>query len=364
MSINQLYHTSLQQLRQLRPKERITRVRTFAALMAGIMQSKSVHLSHIALKIPSCAKELSITRRLERLLDNGALRVRAWYAPIARAWLASAARTTHEVRLIVDTTKVSFAHQKLMVALAFQRRAIPIAWTWRKGAKGHSSAIVQIALLAYVRSLLPPNVPVVLVGDSEFEAGDLQAQLDVWGWGYVLRQKPNNQVQEPEEHSWQAFRNLVARAGQSVWVAGARLTRKHARQVNLLAHWAEGEKEPWLLATNLPSRRVALRAYRRRMWLDELFGDLKGHGFDLERSHLRHFARLSRLTLAVVLLYAWLVTTAVRVIKRGLRHSVDRHDRRDLSIFQIGLRWIERCMKNGQPFTIPFAPLDLKLSGS
>ena len=364
MSINQLYHTSLQQLRQLRPSERITRVRTFAALMAGIMQSKSVHLSHIALKIPGRAKEPSITRRFSRLLDNGALRVRAWYAPIARAWLESQARTTGEVRLILDTTKVSFAHQQLMVALAFQRRAIPIAWTWRKGAKGHSSAIVQTALLAYVRSLLPRGVPVVIVGDSEFEAGELQAQLERWGWGYVLRQKPNNQVQTAKQRRWQAFRALVRHAGQSIWVGGGRLTRKHARRVNLLAHWAEGEKEPWLLATNLPTRRAALRAYQRRMWLDELFGDLKGHGFELERSHLRHFARLSRLTLAVVLLYAWLVTTAVRVIKRGLRQQVDRQDRRDLSIFQIGLRWIERCMKNGQPFTMPFAPMALKLSGS
>jgi hypothetical protein len=364
MSINHLYHTSLQQLRQLRPSERITRLRTFAALMSGIMQSKSVQLSQIALKIPSGAKEPSIVRRLERLLDNAAVRVREWYAPLARTWLQSAARTTGEVRLIVDTTKVSFAHQLLMVALAFQRRAIPIAWTCRKGAKGHSSARVQIALLSYVRSLLPSNVPVVIVGDSEFESGELQAQLDAWGWGYVLRQKPNNQVQALKQRHWQAFRTLVRCAGQSVWVAGGRLTRKHARQVNLLAHWAEGEKEPWLLASNLPNRRAALRAYRRRMWLDELFGDLKGHGFDLERSHLRHFARLSRLTLAVVLLYAWLVITGVRVIKRGLRQLLDRHDRRDLSIFQIGFRWIERCMKNVQPFAMPFAPMDPKLSGS
>jgi hypothetical protein len=268
------------------------------------------------------------------------------------------------VRLIVDTTKVSFAHRLLMVALAFQRRAIPIAWTWRKGAKGHSSAIVQIALLAYVRSLLPPGVPVLVVGDSEFEAASLQAQLDEWGWGYVLRQKPTNQVRASQQRHWLAFRALVRCAGQSVWMASGRLTRKHARRVNLLAHWAEGEKEPWLLATNLPTRRAALRAYRRRMWLDELFGDLKRHGFDLQGSHLRHFARLSRLTLAVVMVYAWLVITGVRVIKRGLRQQVDRHDRRDLSIFQIGLRWIERCMKNVQPFAMPFAPMDLKLSGS
>jgi hypothetical protein len=140
MSINQLYHTTLRQLRQLCPTQRITRLRTFAWLMVGILQSKSVQLSQIALKIPGRAKETSTVRRLERLLDTEAVRVREWYAPIARAWLLSQASTTGEVRLILDSTKVSFAHQQLMVALAFQRRAIPIAWTWRKGAKGHSSA--------------------------------------------------------------------------------------------------------------------------------------------------------------------------------------------------------------------------------
>jgi hypothetical protein len=357
MSINHLYHTSLQQLRQLRASERITRLRTFAALMSGIVQSRSVYLSQIALKIEGRAKELSIVRRLERLLANAALRVRDWYMPIVRAWLHSQARTTGEVRLILDSTKVSFAHQLLMVALAFQRRAIPIAWTWRKGARGHSSARVQIALLAYVRTLLPKNVAVLVVGDSEFEAGELQAQLERWGWRYALRQKPNNQVQRAEQSSWQAFRALVKCPGQSVWVAAGRLTQRHARRVNLLAHWALGEDQPWLLATNLPTRRATLRAYRRRVWLDELFGDLKGHGFDLEASHLRHFQRLSRLTLAVVLLYDWLVTSGARVIKHGLRHYVDRNERRDLSIFQIGLRWIERCLTNAHPITMRFAPV-------
>jgi hypothetical protein len=60
-----------------------------------------------------------------------------------------------------------------------------------------------------------------------------------------------------------------------------------------------GEDAPWLLASNLLSEQETLRAYRRRMWVDEMFGDWKGHGFDLESTHLIHFQRLSRLTLAV-----------------------------------------------------------------
>lgn len=37
------------------------------------------------------------------------------------------------------------------------------------------------------------------------------------------------------------------------------------------------------------------------MWVEELFGDLKGHGFDLEAIHLQDFGRLSRLVLAAMI---------------------------------------------------------------
>jgi len=79
---------------------------------------------------------------------------------------------------------------------------------------------------------------------------------------------------------------------------------------------------------------------------------LKKHGFDLERTMLRHFDRLSRLTLAVALLYVWLVSIGTRSIRDGLRDLVDRNERRDLSIFQIGLRFTERCVINAYFFRV------------
>ena len=78
-----------------------------------------------------------------------------------------------------------------------------------------------------------------------------------------------------------------------------------------------------------------------------MFGDFKKHGFDLESTHLRHYARLSRLTLAVALLYTWLIDLGRKVIKNGLRHWVDRAERRDLSIFQIGLRFLDWRLTHG-----------------
>lgn len=352
MPTNPLYHTWFQRIRVLRPDQRITQVRAFAWLLVGIFQSRSVSLSRVAGKIPGPAKLVSVTRRLSRLLDNADIRVREWYGPIARQWLEAQFRNLGEIRLIVDGTKVGFQHQLLVVCLAYRKRAIPIGWTWVKHTKGHSAAWKHLALLAYVRKLLPAGAAVFLVGDSEFGAVEILRQLNRWGWFYVLRQKTSTHVWLNEQQGWQAFGSFVRQPGDSCWLGAGYLAESAIYPVNLLAHWEKGENEPWCLATNLPDRSMTLRYYSRRMWIEEMFGDLKKHGFDLESTMLRHFERLSRLTLAVALLYAWSLTAGVKTIHRGLRGLVDRKDRRDLSIFQIGLRIIERCITNGIEFKI------------
>lgn len=294
MPINRLYHSWLRQITQLYPGERITRLRNLVWLMVGIYHSKSVHLSKIALKIPGDAKTQSSVQRLSRFLQNPAVRVRTWYEPMARDILRAMANTVGEIRLIADGSTVGFGNQLLMVAVAFRKRSLPIAWTWVRSSRGHSSARKQLALLAYVRSLISVETPVLLVGDSEFGSVDVMRQLETWKWQYALRQKRNHKVKWGAQRNWQYFGDTVTQPGQSNWLGRGLLTLEHAYPTNLLAHWKSGEKEPWLLATNLPSRQATLRAYGRRMWIEEMFGDMKGNGFDLESTHLRHFMRLSR----------------------------------------------------------------------
>lgn len=289
-----------------------------------------------------------------RFLNNPAIHVREWYEGIAVAILNGMAESVGEIRLIIDSSKIGFGHQLLMVTVAYRRRAIPLAWTWIRCSRGHSSAHKQLALLSYVRGLLPKSIPVLLVGDSEFGSVDVLKTLKRWRWTYVLRQKGSHQIKLLGQRHWQRFDALITRPGQSLWLGPGYLTYAHHFKVNLFAYWKTGEDEPWLLATNLSTPQATLAAYRRRMWIEEMFGDLKTHGFDLEKTHLRHFMRLSRLTLAVALLYVWLVAFGSHIIKTSIRYLVDRADRRDLSIFRIGLRMIERRLTNGFDFSISF----------
>jgi hypothetical protein len=369
MPINRLYGSLRDLLVQLRPNERETRLRNFSWLLAGLFLSRSVHLSKIANKVPTTKATLpSAVRRLSRLVDNASIRVREWYEPLARRLLECRAQSLGgEVRLIVDGTKVGFKHRLLMVGLAYRKRAIPIAWSWVRNEKGHSSSYKQRALLGYVRRLMPEGVRVSVVGDSEFGAVALIEQLEEWGFYYVLRQKGSHLVRcrrQPPQEQWRALGELIERRGEKVWLEDALLSRLHAHRTNLVLYWKRGEKEPWLLATNLPNSREALFAYKRRMWMEEMFADFKGHGFDLESTQLRHFGRLSRLTLAVAMLYVWLVEYGAQVIKRGQRRMVDRSDRRDYSVFRLGCNMLDRYLAQVARPSIRLLPHSLpKLSG-
>jgi hypothetical protein len=64
------------------------------------------------------------------------------------------------------------------------------------------------------------------------------------------------------------------------------------------------------------------------------------------------------------MLYLWLIAYGAQVIKRGQWRLVDRNDRRDYSLFQIGCNMLERSLAQLQlPKTGFFTEPLPKLSG-
>lgn len=356
MPVYQVYSSWLHRLRQLWPHERITRVRNMAWLIVGLWVAKSIHLSQVALHLPWPIQRASIERRLSRFLHNAAVRALAWYEPVARQLVAQAVATLGEVRLILDTMPIHHRAQVVIVSLAFRRRALPLAWTWIRSGKGHSSSVKQRALLARVRRWIPQGTPVVVVGDNEFGSVALIRQLETWGWDYVLRQKSSTLVCLPTTGMWMALEDMVTAPGQSRWHRDVVLTGQHRHRCHLLAHWEPGEDEPWFLATSYATRGQTLRAYRRRMWADEMHRDLKSLGFHLDKTHIRDWRVLSRLFLALVLLYVWSTAIGTTVIKRGQRFWVDRRHRRTLSVFRIGYDMLMRHLTQNHPVPIRLLP--------
>jgi hypothetical protein len=362
-----LYHIWRQRLSQLIPEDckyQRFRLTNMLLLVVGIYKAKSVHLSLIARKLPIRVRKLSLERRLRRFTDNGAIRVRDWYRPIA-VTLLKAASSGGQVHLLIDSTKVSARHQLIMVGIAYQRRALPLTWTWIRTKQGHSTVRKQVALLTYVHSLVPEGVQISLAGDSEFGNVDLLRQLDIWGWDYALRLKGTRRFMP--YGVWRLLRldRQKPDPGEMRWLGRVNLTMSNPYVTNLVFYQVRGEETPWYLATNLPGPHGTLQLYRRRMWIEEMFGDMKGHGFDLEATRLGNFLRLSRLALAVCLVYLWLVATGERVVYNNLANEIDRTDRRDLSIFRLGWDFIERRLALDDPVPIAFMPtFSANMSGS
>lgn len=365
LSNSVLYRIWRKRLSQLIPegcKYHRYRLTNMLLLVVGIYKAESVQLGLIARKLPIRVKKLSLVRRLERFLDNGAIHVRQWYRPIAVALLKGAS-SGGQVHLLIDSTKVSAHHQLIMVAVAYRRRSLPLAWTWIRTKQGHSTAHKQVALLTYVHSLVAEGIHISLAGDSEFGNVDLLRQLDVWGWDYALRLKGTRRFWPYGTRSLYRLDRQKLKPGDIWWLGRVNLTIANPHITNLVFYWKRGEPEPWYLATNLPGPHGAIMLYRRRMWIEEMFGDMKGHGFNLEVTFLQHFMRLSRLTLAVCLVYLWLAATGEQVIATDQAHEVDRTDRRDLSIFRLGWDFIERCLALDDPIPVCFMPNFGKVSG-
>jgi hypothetical protein len=328
-------------------------------MMGGIFLSGSVQLNQIARKVPLRAKKLSTVKRFSRFLDNPEVDVGGWYEPFARR-LLEAVGSGGQIHLIIDATKVAFGFRLVMLSVAYRRRSLPLAWTWLSGVKGHSTSQLQVTLLKSVQAWFPPDCRVSLVGDCEFGRGSLLTYLRKVGWDYALRQVGSQRLWWQGNGQWQRIDSLLDEPGCR-WLGWTVLTRTHKHFTHFVAFWRKGQSEAWWLATNQRSIRAAVKLYRRRMWIEEMFADFKRHGFDLEGSHLRAASRLHRLTLVVCLLYLWLITMARRVESSCLFALVDRHDRRDLSLFRLACDFVDRCLALADP--IPSSSLVL-LSGS
>lgn len=347
-----LYHNVLARLGQLLPRERITRRRNMALLVVGLYLSRSVHLSLVVRKWPSASKEPSLVNRLRRFLSNRRLEVRRWYEPVVLELLRSAAGSP--IRLVIDATKVGQSYRLLTIGLAYKRRTLPLVWSVHRGSRGHTSLADQVALFEAVRPFIPAGSEVWVLGDSEFQSVRLLQWLRQQGWHFLIRQRGSIKVRWPGGQ-WRRLSELTLAPGETRYLGWVHLTEKHDLPgFWLILHWETGEDEPWYLVSDCPGQRRLLNRYRIRMWIEEMYGDWKGHGFDLEATHLNDPDRISRLVLAVSLAFVWLISVGSWVVKRGWRHFVDVKSRRDKSYFRIGWDWIERCIRLGQPVPIRF----------
>ncbi len=161
------------------------RLTTLAALISGIVASKSTQLPKVAAHVPDGTQPESRVKRFTRWVANDAILEAVYFLPYAQVLLAHLALQT--LVLVIDGSVVGRGCVALMIHVVYKGRALPLAWRVRQGPKGHFPEALHIALVELVSALIPEGTQVVLLGDGEFDGTDLQQTVEEAGWSYVCR---------------------------------------------------------------------------------------------------------------------------------------------------------------------------------
>jgi hypothetical protein len=300
---------------------------TLAALISGIVASKSTPLPKVAAKVPKGTKPESRVKRFARWLDNARILEEVYFLPYGEILLAHLAFET--LVLVMDGSVVGCGCTALRLHVVYKGRALPLVWHVRHGPKGHFPAERHMALVELGRACLPEGTSVVLLGDGECDGTTLQQTLHEAGWFYACRTAQSTVA------TWEGatFRldtwGACSQPGTLIELKEVKLTRDAYGPVMVLSCWAKGYHEPLYVVSNMDTAEEACRYYQKRFRIETFFSDQKSRGFPIHKSHIADPQRLSRLLIAACLAYIWIVYLGVVCEKEGWRELIHRRKRCD-----------------------------------
>ena len=325
---------------------------TLAALISGIVGSKSTQLPHIAAKAPNGTMPESRVKRFARWIDNDYILEEVYFLPYADILLHHLALQT--LVLVMDGSVAGRGCMALMIHVVYKGRALPLAWRVRQGPKGHFPEDLHIAMVELVSGLIPEGTQVVFLGDGEFDGTRLQHTVQGEGWSYVCRTGCHRTAWWDGETFRLDTLGVCSKPGTLVALSQVLFTRAEYGPIMLICCWAKGCKAPLYLVTNMASAEEACRLYSKRFRIETFCSDQKSRGFHLHKSHLANPQRLSRLLIAACLAYIWIVYLGSVCMKEGWVRIIHRSHRCDLSLFQLGMRLLEHFLNEDLPIPVAF----------
>jgi len=323
------------------------RLTTLSLMVTGLFFGRHVQLWMMALWCPWDVNLLSTVRRFERFVADDKVDIHAIFEPFVLAMQASLGNET--AYLIIDCTQAGPKCRTLVIGIAYHGTILPLRWKTVKGKKGHLKGEMQQALLAEVYPYFQHQKRVVVLGDAEFSNEVVISWLQQIHWGFVFRFQHRYQVQLTPDGPWQTAKEVYQQdgiqAGDVRHWQPVGYTEAHAiPNLTMTVQWGKDEEEPICLISTLPPHESPHVIYEMRFWIETLFGQQKSRGFALDRTRMTTPAHIDRLMLAIAVASCLTLGlgTHLFIIKQTKR--VDRADRRDLSLFQIGWRYLFRLL--------------------
>jgi len=322
-------------------------VKTLAMMITGMILGPHVQLFAIAMCVPLMIKLPSLVRRFERFLADDRVEVEKYFEPFVQAMITSLGNET--AYLLIDCTQAGPKCRTLFIGLAYHHTVLPLVWKTLKGKKGHVKGQFQKELLEQISPRFRYCRRVIVLGDAEFSNEPVITCLKPKNWGFVFHFQSNYLIQLKPDGPWLSAQAIYEAAGLEPgqvkhWQLTAFTEAHQIPDLTMTVQWDKDCAEPLCLISNLAPADAPHLIYDKRYWVETLFGNCKSRGFQLARTHITTPEYIDRLILGLAIAACLTLGLGTHLIVINRTDQVDRADRRDLSLFQLGWRWLYRLL--------------------
>lgn len=323
-------HILQELLAQQCPEIHKKRLTSLMVATSALLEGDALSLTALGRSINGAASAKHSIKRIDRLLGNSHLHrerlaLYRWHA-------RNLCGLNPMPVILIDWSDVreQLRHMTLRAAIVLKGRSITLyerafAWEDYNSPRSHNRFLRELA------SILPQGATPLLVTDAGYRNTWFR-EVASYGWYWLGRVRGDVAFTPADQEQWRSNKTLYSDATQTPrYIGPAKLARKSPIHCDLYLYksdakgrkdrrtarsgnkhtaqreYLKGSKEPWLLATNLPSAlfRAAqvVRFYARRMQIEESFRDLKSpqYGFGLRHSRTRCPRRYDILLLIALL---------------------------------------------------------------
>jgi hypothetical protein len=250
-------------------------------------------------------------------------------ATFFKNWTRSVVKAVGErsVVLVVDESKIKAQFGVMAVALAYEGRCIPLAWRmYQANSRADYPAEGQVGmvmgLLQQIASGMPKGIKVCVLADRGIGTSPaLMRGVMAMGWHFLFRVTKQSKIILDDGQAV-TFYDQVEQPGQRYAASGLVFKRRGRIPAHVRVVWGERAQAPWSLVTNEPTLNGF--EYGQRMGIEELFRDLKSHGWDVENTTFTDPQRMARLWIFLVVAYAWMLLWGVQQLALGLTAALKR----------------------------------------
>jgi len=242
----------------------------------------------------------------KRGANRQAVAVAPCFAPLLR-WVLDGYAGRH-LALALDATSLSDRLVVLAISVVVRGCAIPVAWTVLRGGTKQAWRPEWLRLLRLVWRAVPADWTVLVLADRGLYARWLYRRIRRLGWHPFLRINLGGKFRPAGLATFRPLASFAPLPGSRWRGEGTAFATKECRlDCTLVAYWAEGCKDPWLILTDLPPEACDAGWYGLRAWIEQGFKLTKRGGWQWQGTRMTDPARVERHWLTIAVATLWLV---------------------------------------------------------